>query len=558
MAAHLGGSLSRTIAESILAAQAAGQPHLQAGQIEHLHAIAQAINTIVKPHVEAITGTTFDHLLIPSAPATASANPTAPPASGLSSGSGQGQTTAGGAGGQAFRSGIWSDMFNAIMLIVAFAGSLKSVFGSMSQILMLGPIQEFYSAHPDVVLAPADLADMVERNILTMEQAIPEAAQSGLNMDRFKAMVLDTGEPPGIAEMLALWRRGDLSTATLEDMIAYSRIRTNWTPQVERLAYTTMSEADAITAVLKGIVSELDGLTLFQAAGGLTMQTQAEVDVNIGTTPPGNVQGIDQFGILLAAAGNPIGVMQSLNLLNHGLIDESQARDVIRHSRINPQFEDMALLLRQKWLGVIQIELALKGGTVSGSEATTWLLQEGYPVDQVSAFVQGLTSGKVQKHKDVTESAITKLYEAHMIPYDEALVGLGNVGYSGQEAQFILELSDATRIMAQTTAAVGKVHLAYLARRISESEVRSELASLDVPGAAQDDYLIAWNIERDVQFKSLTMAEVGAAVKKGYITVTDAEQRWSAMGYVAIDIALLVAEYTGVPPPGSPAALYKP
>lgn len=545
---HLSSSLARVIVESVIGATAASDGPLADALRNRQGELAKAINQGLRPHLEALIG---QHL--------AAVNPDHPiariwdePPDGPAPGS---QAAAEAALAGEKLGGPADFIVEAILTILGIVGAAFGILGGLGQIEAREFIQGFNAMHDNMVLTPDMLADMVERSIITLEDGTNESALSGINADRFDLMVLATGEPPGLEQMLGLWRRGLLDTPTLNKMVAYSRVRTEWTPYIQALAWDTMPQAEVLNAVLKGDLSEADGRALFAAAGGL-LPGMGSPGGNADQASSGPaVPDVDQFAVMLAGAGDAIGVEAALNLYNHQLITDDQVRQVILHSRINPQFEDMAMLLRHKWLGIIQIQVALKAGTVSVADATTWLLQDGYPADQVQAFIAGETTAKVAAHKNLSEAMIVEAYEARRYSLPQATAGLEALGYDANEVTLILGLADDRRQIAQVNAAIKKVQTGYLASRLSESQAKSDLSTLGVSGDAITDYLSSWALEKSTQIHTLSAAQVGYQLKHGGMTQAQAIQRWLDMGYDAEDAGYLAYEYGGNPPNGSPAAI---
>ena len=418
-------------------------------------------------------------------------------------------------------------------LLFGLAALLWQIVSQVAQILMRPIVNHLNALDPDVPMSPQDAADGVERGRWSLSTGAAKAASSGVAADTFEQMVQLVGEPPGLEQMLSLWRRGKLDQGTLDEMIAYSRVRTEWSDYVRELAHQTMSAGDAIEAVLKGIISEGEGRGLFGQAGGLD----------------------SQWSILLSAAGNPIGVEAANSLYNHGLIDHAMLQQVILHSRINPQFEGIAELLRYHYLSAFQIENALKAGTVTADEATRWLLAEGYPTDQVAAMVKGGTAGKLATHKSVTEAQITEAYDAGILTEAAASAELVGIGYEASETPFILALYDYKRSLAMAQAAIGQVRKVFLAHRIDKTTASNQLDALGVDSFARDHYLAIWQVEAESELRELTVAQIGGIYKKGGFTDSQAINRFESMGYDAADAALLLFNYGGSPPPGSPAAV---
>lgn len=420
-------------------------------------------------------------------------------------------------------------------VLLQFIGMLSAAFTAlftMGSIELQPLVNQLRSDYQSVPLTPADLADMVERNIVGQDWAEGEAAKSGISAERFALMVKDTGEPYGVDQALSLLRRGLISEQRFAEVLYYSRVRNEFLPDVLQLAHETMTAGDAVELALKQITDEGAARDLFVRAGGLA----------------------DQFDLLVQASGNPIGPEAAVHLWQHGEIDDEQLRQVIAHSRINPMFYDLAKLTGLKWLSVIQVELALKAGTVPPAEAAKWLAQDGYPTDQIEAFVTAAAAGKTATHKALTESQITELYETGVLTHDQAGAELVALGYEAGEVDFILAVYQQRRLLSMSQAAVAQVRKVYLAGRIDKSTASTDLDALGIDPAARDHYLTIWGIERATELRELSMAQIGSAFKKGLLSDTDALARWEAMGYSADDAAIILALYGGPPPAGSPAA----
>jgi hypothetical protein len=423
--------------------------------------------------------------------------------------------------------------FDVLLQLIGAIGAIISALFSLGGIALQPLRNELWADNAVVPIPPADLADMVERNIIGVDFGHAEAAKSGLGNNDFDLMVRGAGEPYGIEQGLNLLRRGKISLEEFTKVLYYSRVRNEFLNDVLALQWDTMTAGDAIEGALKGVLDNATASDLFGKAGGQ----------------------VDQFQTLLDIAGNPIGVESALNLWNHGYINESQVDQIILHSRINPLFEQTAKLQRHKFLSAFQIVNAVKAGSATAAEAIGWLVAEGYPADQVTAVVNGSHKTATAAAKDITESQIATMYESGAITEQDASQRLVNLGYPANETTFILSVYSEKRHLAMIQAAIGQVRKVYLAGRIDDAGAGTQLDALGVDPTAKETYLTVWKIEAASELKELTAAQIGTFVKKGFITNDDATKRWEAMGYDAGDAALLLANYGGPPPPGSPAAV---
>jgi hypothetical protein len=410
--------------------------------------------------------------------------------------------------------------------VAASIASVFSTFFGLASIQSRQVLQQFQATRPDVVLPPDLLADGVERNVFHEGNAAQEAAASGINATRFHDMVALAGEPPGPIQAIELYRRGKISGERFAQMIAYSRIKTEYIPDLMQLAYEPLSAADVIEARLKNVIpTDEEAIPKFNEAGGLT----------------------EDYQIALDSAGNAIGVESALNLWNHKLISEAEVNKVILHSRINPLFEGIAKLQRHRWLSPYQIHQALVAGTITPAIATEWLLQDGYSKEQAAAFANAAGATKPVKAKAETEAQVLELYESGFLPHDQAVTALENLGYPAAELQYLLDLQDAKRIISSTNAAITRLRAAYLARRVDLGQVDADLKALGVTPLGRQEIEAAWKVELESTFKELSAAQVAALVKDGLAKVSWGQQELKAMGYTALGANLYLASHTKDP-----------
>jgi len=94
--------------------------------------------------------------------------------------------------------------------------------------------------------------------------------------------------------------------------------------------------------------------------------------------------------------------------------------------------------------------------------------------------------------------------------------------------------------MAQTQTAAGGIRAAYLTRRISKGTASNDLDQLGIPSAARDQWLTDWDIDLSTHVKTLTEAQIVAAMKKEVLTPDDAEVRLEQLGYSTQDAVILI------------------
>lgn len=409
--------------------------------------------------------------------------------------------------------------------VLAFIGMALAMIPAFGQVYVRGAVYELNQKTANVPLSPADAADAVMRGVLDDGSGAEQAAMAGVPTGTFETMVSLIGEPPGVMDMVALWRRGAISEGALEQGIRYSRIHDTYIPMVEQMAYTTMSPADAIELAIKGVVPPDAAQALFVAGGGLG----------------------EQFDELYQAAGDAIGNEQVLGLLNQGLATQADVDATFGRSRMNPIFYPLAMELRHKFLQPFQIAELLKANPSLADQATAWMTGLGFNAEQIAAFVATNIKGAVATTHTETETMITQLFTDQVITEDVAMSQLANLGYDVGSSTMILELAQAKQALSQRTTAVSAIRSALLARKIDTTQASGDLDQLGIPPAARDQWLAAWNVELTTKVAELTAVQLGEIAQAGVMDYTTLIARYVAMGYSQDDADLLAGYYGGGP-----------
>lgn len=419
-----------------------------------------------------------------------------------------------------------------ILQLIFTVMAIPSVIIGVSKVGAQTFINDAWVDEPTIPLPPADLADMVERNIIDLTKGLDEAAKSGVPTDDFALLVQNTGEPYGVIDGLRLLRRGAITLERFTDVLYYSRIRNEFLPDVLQLQYDNMSPADAIELTLKQVLSNAEGQAAFVRGGGMS----------------------SEFPDLLAGAGNPPGVASILSLWNHGLVTEDQVNTVIAHSRINPEFTDITKLQRHKFLSDFQIHQALVGGSIDAATATDWLIQDGLDAEQAAAFAQGSAASNASSTKHVTLAMITDIYEEGGYSDQQFSDALVNLGYSINDVPTIVSYIAAKRALTMQKQAVTRIKGAFLARHIGAAKARADMGAMQLPTDQIEQYIALWTVELDSVVKELSVTDIGNIFKAGGYSEEQALTKFEQMGFSNEDATALAFYYGGTPPAGSPAA----
>jgi hypothetical protein len=461
----------------------------------------------------------------------------------------------------------------------AARAAIQTVAAGIAAAASQSTINTANAKYHGVPLSPAVLATGIVRNVLPDSSggagatpanyppplysgvdghsATDEAALSGLDGNRFAALVGATGMSYGVIDALRMLNRNanlwaldvenpagtfpvyaggtDLGTEygispqEFAEVVAHSDIRPEYIPDLLKLARNSISPADAVEMVVKQIIDQNTGQNLYAAAGGIPAQ----------------------FPALVAAAGDSLGPEKLVDLLAHGSISYAQAERALGMSRVNPIFyyayldpaTDGPGPVHNKYLAPYEVGEAVSSGHVDAATALNWLLDEGYNQAQAEAFISAKSTTAVAKVKEETTAQVLKMYGAKLYDQAEATTALTNLGYTTAAVPVLLAQAEASSIIAAHNAAVSRVRASYLVGQITDTQATVALQSLGVATAAINDFISDWHVELTTPTHHLSEATVGKLLKEGYITPEQAQAKWVAMGYSADDAALLLLIY---------------
>lgn len=368
------------------------------------------------------------------------------------------------------------------------------------------------------LLSPADLALANLRGNIDDTTMQGYADQLGVTSADMAVLIGNTGEPPGLMQLLEAYRRGFIDKPTLEHGIRQSRVRDEWIPTIEQLRYEPMSTADTVRAVIENYLTSDEGQVIAQQ-NGLDPQ---------------------HWPILVEAYGRPLAHEQMRVLVNRGVATREQFDQAMRESDIKDKYIDLSWEVGQRLIPERMIVTAVHHGSITSDEATSRLQWLGYSDADIQLLLSlGSAEGKTAKHA-LTRADVVSLYEDGKMPRDEALSRLVTLGYSNADATDVLEIADlkaaATALRTQERA----IEASFKAHHLSAQQAQDQLISAGVTPAQATSLLDQWTTVRGRPTKELTEAQILKLGENNIISASETENRLIAYGLSQSDADLLL------------------
>lgn len=370
----------------------------------------------------------------------------------------------------------------------------------------------------DQPLSPADAALATLRGSLTQAQGEAIAKLSGVSTESFNTLIGNTGEPPGLMQLLEAFRRNFIDQATLQKGIKESRVRDEWIPVVEKLRYAPMSVSDAVNAFVQNHIQHPE-LSTIASDNGLE---------------PGQVD------ILALTAGEPLSRTEASELVNRGLMTEDEFVQDLKESRLKDKYIAQAYALRRKLLEPRMLSSAVQTGATDQAYAIKVAMEYGYSQEDAQILVREGSLRKLQTYRDRVMSALESLVVDQIMSPEQAAPIAKALGFSTDETTFILEAVQFHAESRLVSQAVTAIRSKYVGHHIQHGDASNFLDALGIPSEQRDQLLKLWDIEASAATTVLTEAQIVKAFTLQLITQDDAMTRLQEKGYSATDANLLI------------------
>ena len=116
------------------------------------------------------------------------------------------------------------------------------------------------------------------------------------------------------------------------------------------------------------------------------------------------------------------------------------------------------------------------------------------------------------------------------------------LGYSGQVATYMLDVSDFRRELKAVNAEVNRIGGYYMHHKVSEVEAQSMLGRrsgcLETRSA---ELLSIWSVDRIAPIRVPSTDQIAKAVKYGSLSVDEALSKLEILGYTPYDAAIVLS-----------------
>lgn len=357
--------------------------------------------------------------------------------------------------------------------------------------------------------------------------AVKEFAGHGLDPERARVLIGNTGLPLALGQMLELLNRDVVTADDVQRSIAQSNVRNEYMDVALALRRRLLTPHEYVEARLRGWIDPAA-----MHAGAALHGMEAE-----------------DSDLLAKLSGRPLSFRQVFIGQRRGGVYDGATAGIdpaflksLQESNVRPEWYSLAWAQRYTYPSTFVLRSMTQAGDLSGAEAEAVLLQEGWEpgfAKRVAARWAGAVTGA---GKEETKAELLDEFEAGYMPEPEFRKALGALGYTGHVQDLLVHLGDARRVKRWREKIIDAIAEAHLAFKIGDAQALSELAEVHVTGQAAALLLALWNKQRRFKISLLTAPQIKRAHKKGLLSDAEALAELEHREYTPADARIFLAE----------------
>lgn len=436
-------------------------------------------------------------------------------------------------------------------------GVMFSLANSLMQPFMQQVSNDAWQANPDRPLSPADIATALGRGftlgdpptVSVGQWAYTEAAKSGMDADQINLMASLVGLPPALQELFELFRRGVIDIDQVKKGLQEGDFRDDWVDAIVQLAHQWITVDNYVRAAVQ---AQLPFDTAQEWAGKTGLDITTEV-----------APGVNMFQLLHDINGRPPGPQEVGRMANRGIVGWSGTgasattfEQAIAESDIKTKWTAALQALEAYQPPNGEIRTLLIHGAIDRATAVSLWTKNGVTPEIANAYAYVAEHEQITTDKALAKGDILTLVQEGVLSDDMAISALSQIGYTGSNAQTLVQMAHFRYDLDALRAGVRQVERLYTTHKISATEASAGLASLDIPDAQVAKIMEVLTAQRNAEVPTFSASQIAAGFYYGVVDQGTATNMLMNLGYLEWDAWYLLSIRAHVPLPNEPANPY--
>jgi hypothetical protein len=181
-------------------------------------------------------------------------------------------------------------------------------------------------------------------------------------------------------------------------------------------------------------------------------------------------------------------------------------------------------------------------GVITEQQVKSNYLDLGYDEEHATNLTTFTCQGAKAEEKGITPSVITGLYHDALLGREAAKTMLTDLGYSPENAEYLLLLVDVSLDQANVNAQLADIQTRYVDGELDESALQGALGPLNLASDRQTQLLAKWQILRRNHIKRPSSSQLEAFYKLSLIDSAAYTAGLLAAGYLGPDAELFLSQ----------------
>ena len=387
-----------------------------------------------------------------------------------------------------------------------------------------------------------EVADAIEgyfRGLLTREDLSYELRSRGLSEKRIDWLLNLRLQLHGVMENIALWRRNEITSDDLAQRLAVIGIPSDQNDLWIKLTENRPNVQDVIRFAVREVYTPEIAEKFGQFEGADQVASTADMDLKAAGIRP------EDLRKYWAAHWELPSVQMGYEMLHRNVITLDELKMLMRALDVMPFWRDKLIDISYAPLTRVDVRRMHKLGVINDSQLLQAYKDIGYNEENAGRLAEFTklynanpetaeetkTDRDRGQWKDLTKADIIAGYAEGLFELGEAQSALYNLGYSNDEADFLLSRSDYETEKDNVNTLIKAYHTAYLGNVMTRNEINDKLAAMNLTGKRITNLFNVWDIERSVKTTKPTKAEILSFLRQKIIDRDTAITELLGMGY---------------------------
>lgn len=225
------------------------------------------------------------------------------------------------------------------------------------------------------------------------------------------------------------------------------------------------------------------------------------------------------------------------------VIDEEHLNLLLRALDIMPAWRDKLTKIAYQPLTRVDVRRMYGLNVLDRDGVKRAYLDLGYNDENAERMTEFTIKYQTQQDKDLTKAEILKAYRRKTISPDDTMELLQELGYSEDEADFLMQTEDVSAAAAERDLSEAKLKTLYLTELMPKLEVTANLTGLGYD-ATEIEYLYKlWDLEKGASVQMPTRSELTHFLGIGILDEDEFGQQMVQIGYPEQHIGWYVEEF---------------